>query len=133
MNKKKPQISDEHCWQHILTKFVYEINEQSPYDCSNILIRQGQTSTDYSSSIERFLSYWPEEGDDHHHWPYDEYLSQMFHHLIRLTSSCSRTHLYENEKYQFCYLHEYLILAKQGIVRGMEDEWADLQINDDEQ
>lgn len=59
----------------------------------------------------------------------------MYHHLIRLTSSCSRTHFYENDKYEFCYLHEYLILALQSIALGIKDEengWADLQINDDE-
>lgn len=57
----------------------------------------------------------------------------MFHHLIRLSSSCSRTHFDENEQYEFCYLHEYLILAMQSIVLGRDDQWADLQINDHEQ
>ena len=127
-------INEQHCWQHILTKFLYEINEQGPYDCSNLLIRQGQTSETYYSSIERFLSSWPSDGDDHNQWPYDEYLSMMFHHLIRLSSSCSRTHRLNEEQFDFCYLHEYLILALQGIaagIPGQHDQWADLQIDED--
>jgi hypothetical protein len=60
----------------------------------------------------------------------------MYHHLIHLASSCSRNHLLNEEKIDFCYLHEYLILALQGIVAGIQGEqdgWADLQIIDDKQ
>ena len=60
----------------------------------------------------------------------------MYHHLIRLASSCSRHHLLDEAKLDFCYLHEYLILALQSIaagIQGQQDGWADLQINDDEQ
>jgi hypothetical protein len=60
----------------------------------------------------------------------------MYHHLIRLSSSCSRNHLLAKEKFDFCYLHEYLILALQGMVAGSpdkQDEWADLQIDEDEE
>ncbi len=136
LTKKKPIINEQHCWQHILTKFIYEINEQGPFDCSNLIIRQGQSSEKYYSSIEKFLSYWPYDGDDHNEWPYDEYISTMYHHLFRLTSSCSRNHLLNEEKFDFCYLHEYLILALQGMVvgiQGQQDGWADLQINDDDE
>lgn len=59
----------------------------------------------------------------------------MFHHLIRLSSSCSKSHLINEEKFHFCYLHEYLILALQSMVLGIsgqQDGWADLQISDDD-
>lgn len=134
--EQKPIINERHCWQHILTKFIYEINEQGPYACSNLLIRQGSAAENYYSSIENFLSRWPHDGDDHHEWPYDEYLSTMYHHLLRLSSSCSRSHLVQDEKLHFCYLHEYLILALQGIVAGIvgeQDGWADLQLNEDDE
>lgn len=130
--KKKPLINEQHAWQHILTKFIYEINEQGPFDCSNLLLRQGQASEKYYSSLKHFLSHWPY--DDDHQWAYDEYLSTMYHHLIRLTSSCSQSHLIDKEKFDFCYLHEYFILALQGMaggVQGEQDGWADLQINDE--
>jgi hypothetical protein len=60
----------------------------------------------------------------------------MYHHLLRLASSCSRNHLLNEEKFDFCYLHEYLILALQGIVAGNQEQqngWADLQIDDDDE
>jgi hypothetical protein len=60
----------------------------------------------------------------------------MYHHLIRLASTCSDSHTCTKEKFDFCYLHEYLILALQGIVAGVpgeEDGWADLQTAGDEQ
>lgn len=133
-SKKKPIINEQNSWQHILTKFIYEINEQGPFDCSNFIIRQGKSSEIYYSSIEKFLSSWPYDGDDHTEWPYDEYISTMYHHLIRLSSLCSKHHLLNEEKFHFCYLHEYLILALQGMVagiQGQQDGWADFQINDD--
>ena len=134
--KKKPIINEQHCWQHILTKFIYEINEGGPFDCSNLLIRQGQSSENYYSLIKNFLSSWPHDSDDGNQWPYDEYISSMYHHLIRLASSCSQNHVLNEEKFDFCYLHEYLILALQGIAAGSQREengWADLQINDDDE
>ena len=60
----------------------------------------------------------------------------MYHHLIRLSSSCSRNHSITEEKFDFCYLHEYLVLGLQGMVAGVTEEqdgWADLQINEDEE
>jgi hypothetical protein len=133
--KTKPVINEKHCWQHILTKLIYEINEGGPFDCSNLVIRQGESSDNYYSSIKNFLSNWPYDGDDYNQWPYDEYISSMYHHLIRLASSCSQNHLLNEEKFDFCYLHEYLILALQGIAAGIpgeQDGWADLQMNDDD-
>ncbi|CAF3874471.1 unnamed protein product [Rotaria sordida] len=134
--QKKLIINEQHCWQHILTKFIYEINEGGPFDCSNLIIRQGQSSENYYSSIKNFLSYWPYDGDNYNQWTYDEYISTMYHHLLRLSSSCSRNHLLNEEKFDFCYLHEYLILALQGMaagIQGQQDGWADLQFNDDDE
>ncbi|UJR29064.1 hypothetical protein I4U23_010278 [Adineta vaga] len=134
--KKKPLINEQHCWFHILTKFLYEINEQGSFDCSNLLLRQNQSSSEtYYTSIERFLSSWP-YNDESNSDRYDEYFSTMYHHLIRLASSCAQNHLITKNKFDFCYLHEYLILALQCIVAGIQGEeygWADLQIpNDDD-
>jgi hypothetical protein len=60
----------------------------------------------------------------------------MYHHLLRLASSCSRAHLINKEKFDFCYLHEYLILSLQGIVAGIpgqQDGWGDLQIDENDE
>jgi hypothetical protein len=137
---KKPLIDEQHCWQHILTKFLYETNEGGPFDCSHLLIRQQQSSCSssdlYYSHVQTFLSRWPYDVTDDDEWPYDERLSIMYRHLIRLASSCSRIHLINREKFDFCYLHEYLVLALQAIaagVDGQQDGWADLQLPDDEQ
>ena len=111
-------------------KFIYEINEQSPFDGSTLLLRQGQPSECYSTAINALLSSWPPDNDDSLHWPYDEYFSTMYHHLIHLASSCSQSHPCTKNKCGFCYLHEYLILALQGIVvgdPGEEHGWADEQ------
>lgn len=131
--RKKPMLNEQNSWQHVLTKFIYEINEQGPFDCSNLILRQGPSSDDYYSSVEVFVSSWLYENQ----WTYDEYLTRMYHHLIRLCSACSRNHLIDKEKYDFCYLHEYLILGLQAMatgtgIQGQENEWADLQINDDD-
>ncbi|CAF0730149.1 unnamed protein product [Adineta steineri] len=130
---KKPLINEQRCWQHILTKFIYEINEQGPFDCSNLCIRQGQSSENYYNSIKNFLSHWSYDMDESNQWSYDEYISTMYHHLIRLASLCSQNHILNKEKFDFCYLHEYLILALQSIalgIRGEENGWANLQIDD---
>ncbi|CAF2919514.1 unnamed protein product [Rotaria sp. Silwood2] len=53
--KKKPLINEENSWQHILTKFGCETNEESPFDCSNLVIRQEQQSSEiYINSIKNF-------------------------------------------------------------------------------
>ncbi|CAF0959316.1 unnamed protein product [Adineta ricciae] len=137
-SKRKPLINEQHCWQHILTKFIYEINEQAPFDCSTLIIRQDKSSDIYYTSIKSFLSSWPYDDDDRHEsnqCRYDEYFSTMYHHLIRLASSCSQNHVDTKEKFDFCYLHEYLILALQCMIAGVPQEingWADLQILDDD-
>ena len=92
------------------------------FDCSNLLIRQGKSSENYCSSIKNFLFRWPSDNDDYQQWPYDEYISNMYHHLIRLASSCSQNHRLNKEKFDFCYLHEYLILALQSIAAGIQGE-----------
>lgn len=123
---KKPCIDEQLSWQHILTKFIYETSEQGPFVCSNSLIRQGPPTESYCTSIRAFLSSWPCE----------EQLSSMYHHLIRLASSCSQSHSCTKEKFDLCYLHEYLVLALQGIAAGVpgeDDGWADLQMPTDEQ